>query len=758
MSENVYNDSPYRFTSPIRYFKENDPYYYKVDNIPLKQLAENDEWLKDQITGILGASGAGSTSTEIDRSGFSELKPYVNGYDNVVRVKPGRFTARINDAYSITPLQRMQQVLGFNLGETSVWQFDTINSNVIGPAMQKFKSTLAADALNMNGLYERAFTYPVKGLRYGSNSLNNTIPMGSNGDNRAQPLYPNSVGFIGFADLASSSFNALQYNYYDANQGFENLGYIEALFTQKWRGAIRTSVVDIPNELTIEIPAFEPGDTVYTAEDGTAVNIPATQRIDLIFAYSKPIDASSTTIAKYVGGAPTTITEPALGLVIGTGLGINFNAFNTTARGFFESIAIRDANGVARILPSVGDETAVNTGLGGVKGSFPSPDDLMNIAPLLCETLETTNYALIGQSILPIAYVVVRQNAQTNETWGNILQTTDILDIRPFFRTTELAYNERAGIAAAVPQISFANPVASEGYVDLTARNIVQDYIGRINGISTTGTGGSTGNYTLPRVVAQGYIRGGYNYGVEGTLAKYLADTQGLSEKTRQINAIIQRYNLPANTIIEDLPDWDTAAWLNNTTSNQNPGQYPNDRINFLRSRHGVTWGSFQNQLLTTRLASIKGSRAVANTEIDDSFITKTIYLDRANVGWMGDYEVNVHFWNCSVASDLYPVFITKRRDSFTIFILLGGSIGQINSNNDITLRQNAFNSTFVLESGIGIGGGMYPTIHPASEPKYNKMGVCTYPTVSFEVVGIPTGYAGINPNLNTNQPTLVLA
>lgn len=758
MSENVYNDSPYRFTSPIRFFKENDPYYYKVDNIPLKQLAENDEWLKDQITGILGSSGSGSTITEIDRSGFSELKPYVNGYDNVVRVKPGKFTARINDAYSITPLQRMQQVLGFDLGQTSVWQFDTINSTIIGPTLQKFKSTLATDALNMNGLYERAFTYPVRGLRNGATTLNNTIPQGSNGDNQAHSLYPNAVGFIGFADLASSSFNALQYNYFDASKGFENLGYAESLFIQRWRGAVRTSVVDIPNELSIEIPAFDANDTVYTAEDGTVVTIPATQRIDLVFIYSKPIDASSTTVAKYVGDSPTTLTQPALGIVMGTGLGINFKAFNTTARGFFESIGIKDANGVARILPSVADESAANTGLGGVKGSFPSPDDLMNISPLLCETLESSNYALIGQSILPVAYVVVRQNAQTNETWGNILQSTDILDIRPFFRTTELAYNERAGIAAAVPQISFANPVASEGYVDLTARNIVQDYIGRINGISTTGTGGSTGSFTLPRVVAQGYIRGGYNFGVEGTLAKYLSDTQGLSEKTRQINEIISRYNLPQNTIIQDYPDWDQAAWLNYTTSNQNLGQYPNDRINFLRSRHGVSWGTYQNHLLTTRLTSIKGSRGVPNGEIDDSFITKTISLDRTNVAWMGDYEVHVHFWNCSVASDIYPIFITKRRDSFTIFILLGGSIGQINSNNDLTLRQNSFNPTFVMESGISIGGGMYPTIHPPSEPKYNKMGVCTYPTVSFEVVGIPTGYAGINPNLNTNQPTLVLA
>ena len=32
---------PYKFVTPIRYYKANDPYYYEVDNIPLRQLEEN---------------------------------------------------------------------------------------------------------------------------------------------------------------------------------------------------------------------------------------------------------------------------------------------------------------------------------------------------------------------------------------------------------------------------------------------------------------------------------------------------------------------------------------------------------------------------------------------------------------------------------------------------------------------------------------------------------------------------------------------
>ena len=51
----TYNPSTYKFTDPIRYFKANDPYYWEVDNIPLKQVQENILWLKDQV----GAAGGG---------------------------------------------------------------------------------------------------------------------------------------------------------------------------------------------------------------------------------------------------------------------------------------------------------------------------------------------------------------------------------------------------------------------------------------------------------------------------------------------------------------------------------------------------------------------------------------------------------------------------------------------------------------------------------------------------------------------------
>jgi len=117
-------------------------------------------------------------------------------------------------------------------------------------------------------------------------------------------------------------------------------------------------------------------------------------------------------------------------------------------------------------------------GTSGVFGNFPSPDDLMNLAPYLANELNGQKApALIGQSVLPLAYVFVRKGA-TNIT------TDDILDIRPFFRTAELAYNERAGLAAANPPTSLANPVVTDS--DLSNRlSHMGDIIPKVDTTST---------------------------------------------------------------------------------------------------------------------------------------------------------------------------------------------------------------------------------------------------------------------------------
>ena len=55
----AYANTDHLFSQPVRYYKANDPYYYEVDNIPIRQLEENILWVKDQIDSMITpASGA----------------------------------------------------------------------------------------------------------------------------------------------------------------------------------------------------------------------------------------------------------------------------------------------------------------------------------------------------------------------------------------------------------------------------------------------------------------------------------------------------------------------------------------------------------------------------------------------------------------------------------------------------------------------------------------------------------------------------
>lgn len=481
-------DSQYRFTSPIRYFKANDPIYYEVDNIPLKQLHENDLWLKDQIFSVRTAAEEG-----VNRSDINELRPHVGGFDNVVKVKPGRFTARINDAYNITPLQVITKLTGTSATEYNTWAAASMSASGISTIIERFKQAVA---INLNGLAERAFTRPAfipdyADTRYTSQTAPKLSLIISGTESAyGQPPYPitNAVLWSKFNDQSNTSIRSdayiiRQYDDTTANTtiGFARLGSAETAFIKRWRGIARTSVVDIPEELSIEIPPFDTRDFFYYDSQGVKQFLTdATQRVDLLFIYSKPIDASSTTVAKYVNGTPTTITKAELGIVYGAGLGVNFQDSNTRNQKVLESAGLTKLypgtddttlpDGTLKMLGHFGDETGQNTGFNisglSIKGSFPSPDDLMNLSPILDEDLTTNSISLIGQTVLPIAYIVVKKNSDLNSDGSPILTSADIVDIRPFFRTTELSYNERAGIAAAIPAPSIANPIVTQAELD----------------------------------------------------------------------------------------------------------------------------------------------------------------------------------------------------------------------------------------------------------------------------------------------------
>ena len=90
-------------------------------------------------------------------------------------------------------------------------------------------------------------------------------------------------------------------------------------FTRVYGAPFRTALVNIPNPLSIDVPSFNDGD--YSNNTSYVPSV----RVDLLFVYTKPVDASSTTILQPNGQSGTKLTEPVLGLVKGAGV-ISLNA------------------------------------------------------------------------------------------------------------------------------------------------------------------------------------------------------------------------------------------------------------------------------------------------------------------------------------------------------------------------------------------------------------------------------------------------
>ena len=507
MAEEIFQESAFRFSDPIRYFKANDPYYFEVDNIPLKQLQENCLWLKDQIRQIP------VELSNVKRADIDELKPYATGGDRVVRVKPGRYTARVNDASTKQPLSFLTQLVGNDVGETDAYnvtipQTNTVQAQALLDALEKFKSSLAEDSLAINGLETRLFTWPVysphtpiglSGVTLDDNvnyiKYADSGSIGSEVENLNAVISEALVWVLGEDEPPNSYLvEALISNSPEQSGGMSLLPRLEANFIKYWRGVARTAVVDIDEELTIDVPVFDTNDFNWIDDAGNENQVTGVaSRIDLVFIYTKPVDVSSTTIIKPSG--KEVITKPQLGIVRGAGIKTNFdNDLAPNAQNGVKQFVTDEHN----ILASPGDSNNDSLGFTAtsgnditfdVRGSFPTPDDILNLAPLISEQLEDNAIELVGQSILPVAYVWVKEEG-TPLTNGSVpVLSTDVIDIRPFFRTTELAYNERAGIAAAVPQLSLANPAVGKvqmDYENVRLKNTItseyQTYINQILG------------------------------------------------------------------------------------------------------------------------------------------------------------------------------------------------------------------------------------------------------------------------------------
>lgn len=755
-----FSQSQFRFTDPVRYFTSTDPYYWEVDNIPLKQLQENDLWLKDQIE-----EGFKNLSVSFGREDFLELKPYSEGEDNIVKVKPGRFSARINDASTNPKLQILERVFGQVFDEVNKWRYATYSNAELAENIDRIASEVADDALFMNGLIERVFTYPVKNpyevfdtVTYEQTSMTWTFL----GPLVKRVLWPGS-------EYPHTEIHP-DVSQWSSVQGMRSGLLVENLLMKYWRGVTRISIVDVAEELSIEIPPFNIDDFSHADVYGGAVQPPPESvetRIDLLFIYSKPIDASSVTIIGTERDDRRVITKPELGLVRGAGIRFYKDTGNSIGRYGSSESENFDENGNLKILASPADTQSSGGGFDAlnVRGSFPSPDDLMNVAPLILETLETSDPRLVGQSVLPIAYVVVRKNPSLNEFGEPLITNADIIDIRPFFRTAELSYNERAGIAASVPQLSISNPVVSDLKLKYVLKESSEDYISRIATVNGRVENLDNEVNTRSRVVGRGIIRGGY-WGPEGAITKLYED-RGLSRSSANTD-YADRYNMPSNwggQQYDGYPDWDIASWA---AGFSDKGRQKNDRIEIFA--HNPIWvvgvGNTNVDLLSRRVASLASDKTLI------FFCKKTILIDKANTvsNWMDYYTVHANYVNCVPLSvgdgagwgAASNIWVERQEDKFTIYAAWAArhdypeDAGPNRRDYWVELYASKGLSGKFRNDEYATAGHMVMTEEFAqlTQRKTLRGSVCIYPTVEFTIVGHP---ASRHPNLYPALPTLTL-
>ena len=774
-----YNDSPYKYTDPIRLFKANDPYYWEVDNIPLKQLEENVKWLKDQLK----QEETDPDNISVNRADINELRPYASGGDRLVKVKPGRFTARINDASSKTRLQTLTQVLGKALAETDAWESSTLISNSdLLAAVEKFQSTPISnsDFLGMNGLDERAFTWAVRNEDEAGTFAGTTDSAleytGFTGAGKAGPFpYSQALTWAKSKNDATSKYIVKSSDPLSTTVGFGKLPLAENHFIKYWRGVARTAIVDVPTELSIEIPAFDTSDFDYTDENGDNQSVANVQsRIDLVYIYSKAVDQKSTKI--FDGGKVSTITTPTLGIIRGAGIGASFKEGAVATD--YSPVISYDSNGNPKLLANPSDAKALTAGFISaegndiavdVKGSFPSPDDLMNIAPLLAEELEDSAIELVGQSILPVAYVFV------NST-DTVVEINDVIDIRPLFRTAELSYNERAGLAAAMPQLSLANPAVGKAQLDSEVNKLNSSMINLLG----------QDVETKIQTAALGYVFGGWNWGPEATLlAKDMGDFAGLNQADLDIpkSNVRKNYGYPgvqssdgqgsdSLVSIPMFPDWDLANWVN-VLDKTDPGNYPHDYIDHYHTRQR-TGDKFQFTSLGGKVnndGSMEGTPShldkgafggSQDSEVSFYFLKKKIYFDRDSNPWLADYTVDVQFVNCiplasrgsftsSKGNHDNPAgvsgwWIEKSWDSFTIYVAFQSKISNGNTaagdyEDTIIKRTDTekFSSFLVPVEELIDGSFEDDNSNPHQGFDGNPfMGLCTIPTIMWTMTGVP--------------------
>jgi hypothetical protein len=810
-------ESSHKFTEPIRLFKSNDPYYFEVDNIPLKQLEENVLFLRDQIANNLSVSGIG-------REDFAELRPFVTGSDRTVFVNPGRFTARINDCYQkgINVLNELQPVdiaptttdpaqrTGIkNIGDRRRTSF-TLSSEVL----KKLAGEVITGAILDNGLFHFLQHHNSEKLSNNSLRFSFSQDLGVNAGTGISSLPKNKLAV----------WRSVGENYFQSGNQYNDLQQESVEFTRFWGGAVRTAIVNVPETLSISVPEFNESDY-----DNQTTFTPTT-RVDLLFVFAHPMDASSTSIAKPSGSLPTTITSPQLGLLTGAGviaLNEGTGAFSNFEKGsdpsffdgatytdgsaspsnFFKSSnAVNDTTLNYQMISTIGDQNQSDVGVAGRFTNLPSPDDLLNLTPLFEDTLVNNSLARVGQSILPLAYIITRRGSSA-------IETQDVFDIRPFFRTAELSYNERAGVAAANPPLSFANPAVGKKEFQESLFDVRDSIMTEVNR-----------PILISKPIVNGIVYGGTKWGTEGALLQAYEDVNNtsISNTSDAINVLKDQYCLPDDvTQLPEYPGWDINT--DYFASLGSPGEKRNDRLfsAVVNGRGSKFNDNFDNpsfidlnsedfEYPTSLLTSDRLNAATYGTV----FCKKTFTLSNEIYQSQGytSFDVKVDLLNCSLMTGMVGgdgsntnevllgcsnmgVFVEKnvKAGTFTVYVALGpaspqggapyfgkpsngpGSLAGGYTQESYMRESNAFSRVLVMSqdqlnrepvvrvnnsgdhdngggdnvTGSSFGLGRGATLRSATFFPY----WVTYPTVSFTVFGLK-GDSPVASIFSTNGQT----
>jgi len=378
-----------RIKENIRYYLPNDPYHHDVDNLPLRDLVDNDKRLQTQVDDLINASKAGAI-LDTSRRNLSELRPHViPGQPGKVFVNPGTFMARID-----------------------------------------------SPSKNQTGIYEK---------HTGWNGTNET----------------------------NSHANVADKSHFTTD-------------SRRANGAARTSVVRLLSDETganpwVQIPEWSTDDFAGTAPGA---------RVDLVY-----IKAS-----RGFEDEAFSTDKPTLGVLKGAGQIAE------------EQLTRHLGKPVNEIFAHSEEDVDVATNW----ISVPLPEDIMNREGRAERTV-ASNISWDGASVanieegngfvLPLCYVIVTSNF----TGGTAISPSNVIDIRPFLRTTELTLNERQAI-------------------------LNSQYLPRVNNAFVTTTELRSRIEEIPNPDIPG------DYGIKGAIRFYTSENDGTTLDTKPITVPPGKY------------------------------------------------------------------------------------------------------------------------------------------------------------------------------------------------------------------------